>query len=144
MLQRWRMWKVQRRIKREIVLLKRRADKVLLDWPMTVDDLAELSSKQIVLQRRLDNIVTQKLLREADRLGIDIREDEHPDWWYKITKDGWSILTQSGQVRVRKLIREEKLANRERLVRLIAPIIGALTGLIGAIIGLIAFLRSSR
>jgi hypothetical protein len=138
------MWKVQRRIKREIVLLKRRADKVLLDWPMTVDDLAELSSKQIVLQRRLDNIVTQKLLREADRLGIDIREDEHPDWWYKITKDGWSILTQSGQVRVRKLIREEKLANRERLVRLIAPIIGALTGLIGAIIGLIAFLRSSR
>ncbi|HEY0319405.1 MAG TPA: hypothetical protein VGC66_00390 [Pyrinomonadaceae bacterium] len=111
---------------------------------MTVDDLAELSSKQIVLQRRLDNIVTQKLLREADRLGIDIREDEHPDWWYKITKDGWSILTQSGQVRVRKLIREEKLANRERLVRLIAPIIGALTGLIGAIIGLIAFLRSSR
>jgi DNA transposition AAA+ family ATPase len=93
---------------------------------------------------RLAAVESAQLLRRAHKLGIEVPETGA--WWdYELVDGGkgsrQTHLSEFGKVKVAKLIREEKLKNVEQWIKLIAPILTALTGLLGVIIGLIAILR---
>lgn len=105
--------------------------------------LAERDSLLSPLMRRLAVLESVQLVDKAHKLGIEIPSTE--SWWeFEYAEDGIgsyrSYLSELGKVKVAKLIREEKLKNAEQWIKLIAPLISALTGLLGVIIGLIAIL----
>jgi hypothetical protein len=139
-----REWRSYRRVNQQLVSIDKQLSKVLLNLPGATDDPLELLKKRKHYQGALDYLKTQTLLRKADRLSIDITPEKNPQWWYKLSEAGYPILTKSGQIRVKKLIDDEKFVRWERWIKLAAPIITALTGLVGAFIGLMALLLNIK
>jgi hypothetical protein len=91
-------------------------------------------------QTRLNFIRTLKLLRKANKLGIEV-PDKQTDWFtdaYNVQADAtYKVLTELGEARVRNLIRKQRREDMEWWIK----VIGALTGLIGVLIGLVAILK---
>jgi len=92
------------------------------------------------LELELNGLDTMELYRQARELGIKLPTDQ-PTWWRKDEDEygqTYSHLSEVGRIGVSKLIREEKFQNAERWIKLITPIVSALTGLLGALIGILA------
>lgn len=82
---------------------------------------------------------TTRLLNEADDLGIEVPDNDK--WWAYELVDGKKHqlhLTKFGLVHTAKLVRQERFARMEQVVKLALTVITALTGLLGVLIGLIA------
>jgi hypothetical protein len=93
----------------------------------------------------LRQVTSKRLNRKAIKFGIDIKFDE----WYishQVFTDNGSymctVLTPLGEIKLRRLIRDERRNNIGFWVKILAPIITALTGLAGAIIGLLAIIKA--
>jgi hypothetical protein len=93
-----------------------------------------------IYRPRLDYLKTQKLLRKASKLGIEVKP-EWGNWFIKqenvYTEQTYLVLSDIGEAKVRNLIRKQKREDMEWWLK----IIGALTGLVGTIIGLVAILK---
>jgi hypothetical protein len=94
---------------------------------------------------KASRLESAQLLRKAHKLGIEVPDTN--SWWeYEFFDEDRRSrrihLSEFGKIKVAKLIREERVKNAEQLIKLVAPIIAALTGLVGAIIGLLAFIWS--
>jgi hypothetical protein len=139
-----REWRSHRRVNQQLVSIDKQLSKALSDGHSSTGDPFALLGKRKHYQSALDYLKTQQLLRKADRLSIDITPEQNPRWWYTQNEEGYPILTKSGQIRVKKLIDDERFARSERWIKLLAPIIAALTGLVGTIIGLLAFLWRNK
>jgi len=137
-------WRIDRWYKNQISSTKKLLDDLEKSWPSTKDRTPEVTAEYDQLKTSLSCWQTSILVREAFYLSIDVTSEKKPQWWTEAKEDGLQLLTVPGQIGVKKLIEEEKFARRERWVKLLAPIIGAVTGLVGAIIGLLAFLWSVR
>ena len=93
----------------------------------------------------------RKLRREADRLHVGFPSypvgDDHfaedENWRHSMTVG--HVLTTAGVARVRKEIREERTARRERFIAwapVLTGLVTALIGLLGVVVALVAVWRS--
>lgn len=96
------------------------------------------------LEAEIEKIRTGRLILKAIRLGIDLPPT---DWLYtryvyqpnQTTQV--STLTKLGESKLRRNILIEQRMRMEFWMKLIPPIITAVTGLLGALIGLLAILK---
>ncbi|CAN5363106.1 hypothetical protein BH20ACI1_BH20ACI1_01540 [soil metagenome] len=133
----------RRSLKREIVFLEKEKSK--LDELTDKKELWALNAKVFECHQKLDAIDTDRLLKKAQQLGIEISPDKKNWWWDDFDDAGADnfrhYLTDIGKAGISKLIKEEKRENIEWWVKMFVAIITALTGLIGSIIGVVAVLR---
>ena len=143
-------WKQRRELKKRIALLKEKeaefraipdADYPEDPWqkpkPLPIALGSELSSAR----RQLDDLETDRLVRKARCLGIEIPNTS--SWWwndsdYVDSPDDVSFgLTEIGKAGVSRLIREEKRKSIEWWVRVIVPVLTALLSLLGLVVALV-------
>mgnify|MGYP003580614802 CR=1 FL=1 len=80
------------------------------------------------------------LLLKAHSLGIEYpTQEDNPKWWNSNVADAW--LSEHGQIRLNKLIKDERRKNIEWWVKVITPLLGALISLMGLVIALITVLK---
>jgi hypothetical protein len=84
---------------------------------------------------------TKRLIAKAEKLGIEIPDE----WWTRPRpEDPFTVKPYIGdrkRTKLKRLIQDERYKQAKKWTELLAPIIGALTGIIGTIIGLIAILK---
>lgn len=95
----------------------------------------------------LKQVTTKRLNLKAIRLGIS--PIEYKDWYSShrvFTDNGGSytctVLTTLGEIKLRRLIRDDRRNTIKFWVKILAPIITALTGLAGAAIGLLTIIKA--
>ena len=103
-------------------------------------DNPELQERLRACRIRIEKAESNLLLHKAHYLGIEYpTKTEKPDWWELDSEESW--LSEKGQIRVNRLIKEERQKNIEWWVKVVTPLIGALISLMGLIIALITILR---
>ncbi len=78
-----------------------------------------------------------KLIKKARRYYIPIPPHSDKNVWEEHCEDEW-FLTEKGVSFLRKSVREEQKASRERILAWV-PLISAIAVLLGAILGLLHF-----
>ncbi len=101
------------------------------------------------LQRQLADLETDRLVRKARRLGIEIPQKE--SWWWEDetfegevingVHEGKFYLTEFGKAGVYKLIKEERRKSIEWWVKITTPMLSALIALLGLIVAIISLSR---
>ena len=92
------------------------------------------------IEARLHRVESELLRIQAHQLGIEYpTENEKPEWW--VADQTEPLLSETGLIRLNKLVKEEKRKNKEWWITILASLIGALTGLVGSLIALIAILH---
>jgi hypothetical protein len=79
----------------------------------------------------------------ADKLDVELPDEHEPDVWILPPSIG-TVLTTKGRALVRQRIYEEQTRRfelRVKWLKILAPVIAALAGLVGTITGLIAVLK---
>ncbi|MDQ3803085.1 MAG: hypothetical protein M3416_04435 [Acidobacteriota bacterium] len=140
-------WRERRKLRDEISVLEKKTagwDWRLDEWfdkdSEQAQEQANLRKKLYSLTLRFEAIETERLIKEAVRLGIDF--PEKPEWWRKA--DGKTFenfrprLNQYGRVAISKLIRDERRKNIEWWVKTITPLLGALISLLGLVVALVS------
>ena len=99
-------------------------------------------------ETELGRIRTDKLVRRAERRGIDLRAKQ--DWW---TEKKWDldedemdnnqvkVLTESGLAQAKRLIRNDFRQSVKWWVEVVGQVAVALTGLGGIVIGILSLLN---
>ena len=100
------------------------------------------------LDTELGKIKTDKLVRRAERRGIDLCANQ--DWWDSIDEGEWTgmesqikVLTDNGLAQAKRLIRDDFRQSVKWWVEVVAPVVAALTGLGGTVIGILSVLNSN-
>jgi len=133
-------WREGRRYRREIAGIIRRYKPRLkaADEEDREAILSECDADLLSPMMCLELVEYEVLSRKARRLGIDYKSDGR-GFGNEITEDG--KLLQTGNAKLRKLIHNERLDRAEKWVKVIVPILAALTGLAGALIGVLSVLN---
>jgi|GEM_PF-1902701 Predicted oxidoreductase len=103
---------------------------------------ATVEGKLRNLKIEYDYNETLILLAEAARLGIELPEGK--EGWYYSESGYESLLTGLGQIRARRLLRDERRKNVEWWVRVIGPVLTVLVGLLGLLVALLSLLYKIR
>lgn len=148
-------WKKQRELRRRINSLKEREtiSRARTDSnspKYNPEAKLEVHGYEIgSLQRQLAELETDRLVRKARWLGVEIPQKEGW-WWEDETFEGEVIngvyrgrfyLTEFGKVGVYKLIKEERRKSIDWWVKIITPILSALIALLGLIVAIISLSR---
>lgn len=88
---------------------------------------------------RLELLEYQRLVRKARRLGLDHQSLSDGRDGYDVTDDG--RITGEGYARLRKAIRDERLNMAEKWVKILVPLITAITSLPAVLIALVSVSR---
>ena len=105
----------------------------------------EWERKSGYLNAELGKIRTDKLVRRAERRGIDLHAKQ--EWWDSIDEGEWTgmeshikVLTDTGLAQAKRLIRDDFRQSVKWWVEVVALVIAALTGLGGTVIGVLSLL----
>lgn len=141
-------WRERRVLLREIKQLKKSytAKKDTVQAQGKSQLLSAHMSELVDIKLKLKQLETKQINRRATKLGIKIPTDDKEVWYTQMVsgEDGpeaVAVYSQEGKRRMGRLIRDERRSNVEFWIKILSPIIAALTGLTGAIIGLLAFLK---
>src|SRR6266849_4524613 len=86
------------------------------------------------LRAELGALESKQLTQRAARRGLDIPQDDAS--WETHDETELKYLTEQARIRLRKSIRQDVRDSVKWWVDVIAPLLGAMTGIIGASIGL--------
>ena len=100
------------------------------------------------LDAELGKIKTAKLVRRAERRGIDLYANQ--DWWNSIDEGEWTgmesqmkVLTDHGLAQAKRLIRDDFRQSVKWWVEVASQVAMALAGLGGIAIGILSVLNSN-
>lgn len=135
-------WRLRRQTKQKLKRLERKHASLQAPYPMPDDwphkEKYESLWAKIVEERLMLRVYqTLSLEDKARRLGIEIPDDK-AGWWEG--DKGLSPFTATGIIGVRKIIRDERFRRLEQWVKVVIPVISALTGLLGILFGLLTLL----
>lgn len=89
----------------------------------------------------LGELETRRLVRRAEKRGLEVPDDN--TWWTHHAETDTKYLRPEARARVKRMIRNDFRESVKWWVDVLAPVLGALTGLIGALIGLLALWKQS-
>lgn len=134
-------WRKRRALRREIRRLDDEFDKEV--------QAAHVNEKLNIYSRwdfetgwsraELGGLETRRLARRVEARGLDIPRDD-ASWEHHRDTDT-KYLTDAARARLRRMIRQDFRDSVKWWVDILAPLLGALTGIIGALIGLLALWR---
>lgn len=91
-------------------------------------------------EKQLSFLREKSLRRKAERLAVDIEpawlEEQSGPWGYTVVR-----LSERGKVKLGLAIRQARRESWEWWLKVLTPIIMALTALVGTLIGVLAFLK---
>jgi hypothetical protein len=104
----------------------------------------EHQQAQDMLDGQLQELLTDRLLRKAERLDVAIRDlDDLGPWWTENARHAY-VLTPRARTEVRKLLDDETTRRFDvsvRWIKLLTPLLASVAGTIGTITGLVAVLK---
>lgn len=143
---------ILRRLQREIKTCQKDLDRLFQE---TDDDGKQdkMDRRYLVLRklyRNLNIFESEALIQQAEKLAVDIPSKlEKPSWWeedekgdeelLKVVQTEW--LSPVGRTGASKLIKKERRNNLEWWVKIIAPILASIIGLLGLIVALVSISR---
>jgi hypothetical protein len=144
------IWKLERKRKNILRLYEPKLNKFHKEKKEEEIDrlLSEREWDLRPVEGQIQSLIGQRIIEEAEKLDVEIPPyDKGSGYW---GWDGYSrltYLTPRGRSYLRKLIDEEKARKFEvksRWIKLLVPLVTALTGLIGVIIALLAVAQRSN
>lgn len=142
------LWRKRRRLRRERKRLDKKhfAVRGKLEGEERRQAIIAYSSAREINRIDLEMVETQKINLTALKLGIEVPLQDKEVWViYQVPIENGTqskmVYTQEGKRRMWKLIRQERRSNAEFWIKILTPIIAALTGLAGTIIALISILK---
>jgi hypothetical protein len=149
---RWHLRRLKRNQKQIRADFAKKYKAFLKDKSKTVDDRSALEAEEQYyeqgMQERVNIFHSDRLFERATDCDIETPPfgANSDSWQYSDDGDRY-FLSAHGRAQMRDLLQKEEDRNFERWARwfkIIAPVVGAFTGLIGVGIGLVAFLQHKK
>lgn len=144
MIKSWKRLKKIRQLRKEIQDLEKTYEDEICEAEKLLDQnpgplmgvLHEMNQQTQGLRSHLRNLETKSLREKVSKMGIELPADK------KFWVDGFQMrgLSELGETRLRKLVRDERLKIAKSWVEILGPITSLLVGLIGALAALFSIL----
>jgi hypothetical protein len=126
------------RLMKSVVSLTRRDIRRLL-WlgvfRRKVDTEFDYYAERFAQDAELLRVESRLAFLEAKNLGIDLRGEEHPDWWLDGESDE---LSETGLGAVSRMIREERRRTAEWWIKVVTPVLALLVSLFGLLVAAVS------